>query len=146
MALSSAGGLSLMDSADSPIATNPSSLTQTAGTPITNVSSTYSWCRIGLSVFARGCIVGTQGTTVSNISFALPPDMPTPAKPTGVTGNSAACYDGACNARTALNSAGNTGRTILRTNSTDTGFEISLNFSSGSHVQVNWEIQYEARV
>lgn len=129
---------------DTPSATNASALTWTAGTPITSVNSTYSWHRVGKFVHVRGNINGTAGLTITNVSFPLPGDLPTPAKPTGVSGNLAACYDGYCNMRTSLSSAGNTGRCTLRTNSTDSGFEISCNASSGSHLQVVWEVAYQA--
>lgn len=127
-------------------AANPETLTWTAGTaPSGTVNSTFSWFRVGKSIHARGNITATvAGATVSQVTFPVPAGLPTPAKPAGVSGNSAACYDGYCNMRTSLSSAGNTGRTVLRTNSSDTGFEILCNASSGSHLQVTWDITYQA--
>lgn len=119
--------------------------TTTGGTnPSGTTNNTYQWSRIGKMVTVRVNLSwGTAGTgTVSDLSFNLPADLPTPKRPTGFTSTSDYLYLGDGYLSTTKNSVNaDRGRAFIRWDGTN--YNIIIKIQTGAAIQYGYAtIQY----
>jgi hypothetical protein len=103
------------------------------GTAPTSGTFSYRWTRIGKMVNLNISLVyANAGSTNSQVVVTLPADAPTPTKPAGLTSASNMLYPAVANvnitSQSTLTSA--TIRAMMRSNSSNNGFEFLLNFAS----------------
>lgn len=119
------------------VITLTASIAFTAGAaPTTVIGNTYSWRRVGdFCDFVMNLSYTNDGTTLTQILIDLPSDMPAPAIPTGFTGADAYIYP--IEARAMQNATGtglaNSGGSFIKRNAADNGFEIRLQYASGTY-------------
>jgi hypothetical protein len=108
-----------------------------SGTAPTSGNLTYRWTRIGKMVTINISLVyANAGSTNNQLVVTLPADAPTPTKPGGLTAASNMLYPAltqvnATNQNTLTSSAM---RAMLRSNSSNNGFEFFMNWASASAV------------
>ena len=111
--------------------------------PSGTTSHAYNWARIGNLVTAQFMLTyGTAGAALTQVTLALPGDMPNPLEWAGLTAGSDKLYQGSgqSTATTATNTSN--GSAALRRNSGDTAYEIHLVFTSVAARQAMASITY----
>ncbi len=112
---------------------NISSVTWSGGgDPTSLVGKTYTWSQVGKQVTISFYINYTgAGTSNTAVYFALPTDMPSPLELSGTGAASETLYTGSGVMTTSsTNQATTAGRSFLRVNSGDTGWEIGISSAS----------------
>lgn len=119
------------------------------GTPPTTLTgNTYTWSQKGKQVeFHFHINYSGAGTSNSIVSFALPSDMPPPLEPTGTGAADNVLYSGFGYITTSLtNTSSVMARPILKVNSGDTGYEISMSVATAVSAKVAYgTITYTAQ-
>jgi hypothetical protein len=102
------------------------------GTAPTSLTASYRWVRIGRRVDLNITLVyANAGTTNTTLLLTIPSDAPTPAEPSGATGNSNYLYPTYSIVNTNLTTLTNSQtRGGIRKNSGGSGYEIFMNFTS----------------
>jgi hypothetical protein len=97
----------------------------------TSLTATYRWVRIGRRVDLNITLVyANAGTNNQTLLLTMPSDAPTPAEPSGATGNSNYLYPVYSLVSTTLTTLSNVNtRGGIRKNSAGNGYEIFVNFT-----------------
>jgi hypothetical protein len=97
----------------------------------TSLTATYRWVRIGRRVDLNITLVyANAGTNNQTLLLTMPSDAPTPAEPSGATGNSNYLYPVYSLVSTTLTTLSNVNtRGGIRKNSGGNGYEIFVNFT-----------------
>ncbi len=114
------------------------------GSPVWNSSNptgatnhTYRWTRIGKMVNLSVTLIYATGGGTGNtqVLIPLPTDCPAPIEPSGLGAATDVLYTGAGHLSTGITSLSLAGRFGLRSNGTDTGYELIGSFGSGSSLR-----------
>jgi hypothetical protein len=129
------GTAALVDLNNTGSQTLAAALTWTAGAaPSGATNHTYNWVRIGNVVQYQITIVfASAGTTVTNLIVALPGDFPSPFEQSGLTGASNWLYNAQGRASNGASAALTGSNAMLRRNSGDTAYEITVPITSGTY-------------
>jgi predicted RecA/RadA family phage recombinase len=106
---------------------------------------TFRWQRVGSVVTMNIVLVyATAGSSLTAVSIELPSGAPTPIIPSGLSGNSSVLYPCAGHMSLNLTISANGPRSALRTNSTNTGFELTINQASANYRYAELTVTYFA--
>jgi hypothetical protein len=123
-------------------------ITWTGTAPSGTTNHSYRWSQIGkLVTFNATLIYGTAGATNTQVTIALPSDLPTPESPTGLTAATEMQYFGSGTMNTSKTAIITVTRPLmLRRNAANNGYEVIMTQGTASAVTfVTLTIQYFAQ-